>query len=565
MKCRDFAGAVERYLDETLSPADGEALRHHAAGCPACAAQIEALACAERALRSVAPHPAPPGMLDAVYARVRPQDRPARRFRWGWPAAALVPAAAAAAFLLLLGRGVSPPVGERSLHARVPALPGVSVPLPETTLSPPPIHSSKTAGKQGPHKTVLKPQPVSPPAPVAPRHPLRPRPRRPASNAEARSAAAAVPEENLSPALLAALQRPVTVVFRQEPLRAVARQLVEAADVPVHVEAPPEARVSLQARDAPLWFALEKMAEQTGAVIEPAGNGVALRVTAPRMAQAPPPVERPLPAQPQVAGQRQMTSVGSQKLSGRSEVWSPRFGSLPEKEFEAKPSPDGDRLILNRSRTPAAPEGASAEESSARKGREPLHDSEFTGSGAGGMSPAPLPDGLRGAAAPAAPSGNVGAAGPPGPRGQAALTPERRELPGAASGEQVPKAFETPRAGEGVRARIGWLVLIRVGPDWFGALQPLRITDGVLRYRLWIKRGDGRLDGAGASVRTAESRSGPQGGSIPLPGTSRRLRWAPGGESEIDLFPTGPVVTAPTELRGVHGLDAAASQWIYCQ
>jgi len=81
-----------------------------------------------------------------------------------------------------------------------------------------------------------------------------------------------------SPVVLAALRRPVTVALQDAPLSRAVERLSLAADVSIRLQpANQDGKAMLQARQAPLWLALEQIARQNGLVIAPDGNELILR------------------------------------------------------------------------------------------------------------------------------------------------------------------------------------------------------------------------------------------------------------------------------------------------
>src|SRR4051794_7753116 len=101
MNCRQFDSRLDCYLDGEIDAPRRAQMDGHAAGCPACRAQMEALRQAEHALRVPEFHAAPPGMLGEFHRRL---DHTSRRPALAWPWAAgtaLAAAAALAAFVML--------------------------------------------------------------------------------------------------------------------------------------------------------------------------------------------------------------------------------------------------------------------------------------------------------------------------------------------------------------------------------------------------------------------------------------------------------------------------------
>src|SRR5436305_11100771 len=122
MNCRQFDSRLDTDLDGEIGARRRAQMDGHAAGCPACRAQLEALRQAEHALRVPEFHAAPPGMLTEFHRRL---DRAHRRgplsrapaLAWPWAAGtALAAAAALAAFVSLphSPRVPEPPSGEFS-------------------------------------------------------------------------------------------------------------------------------------------------------------------------------------------------------------------------------------------------------------------------------------------------------------------------------------------------------------------------------------------------------------------------------------------------------------------
>jgi hypothetical protein len=90
-------------------------------------------------------------------------------------------------------------------------------------------------------------------------------------------------ELDVSPAVLAALQRPVDLQTEGLPVREVMVQLAEVADVPVKVDwKVPQLTVSVQEAGAPLWRVLENVAKQGSLEIYPQDNYLVLRPAEPR-------------------------------------------------------------------------------------------------------------------------------------------------------------------------------------------------------------------------------------------------------------------------------------------
>ncbi|HEX8042169.1 anti-sigma factor family protein [Candidatus Deferrimicrobium sp.] len=107
MDCRAALEKIELKADGLLSRGEAEGLAVHLAGCPACAAEDEAISATGtvlRALTGIRAKEKDPA-LDAMWTRVRAgivenretQRRPSRIARWAW-----MPAAAALAVLVLL-------------------------------------------------------------------------------------------------------------------------------------------------------------------------------------------------------------------------------------------------------------------------------------------------------------------------------------------------------------------------------------------------------------------------------------------------------------------------------
>jgi anti-sigma factor RsiW len=66
MRCVDLGPLVERFVDGGLDPSVSRSVEAHAAGCPRCAARIQAARVVARALEGAAPARAPAGFLDGV-------------------------------------------------------------------------------------------------------------------------------------------------------------------------------------------------------------------------------------------------------------------------------------------------------------------------------------------------------------------------------------------------------------------------------------------------------------------------------------------------------------------
>jgi len=498
MNCAEFDRQLDAYLDGALAPEAAEALRRHAAGCAPCAALLGTLERGQQALMSVRPRPAPPGMLAAVHARLEQQHR---RWRWAplWRMAMVAAPVAAAVVAMVIFRPPAPPLLVEEARSSVPpASLAPSPPGPPQKLMAFGIGADGAiAGGSGasparrPRRQVRAPSPRRPPPrPVAP-----PRP------AEAR----------ISPALMRALNRPVSVVAQDRPLGEVASQLAEEADVPVRVVGDAEQRVSLQAQQAPLWLALQAMAEQAGARIEPRGDGVLLRVE-PRLALR----------QTDGATPRQAPLAQQMARAPRQQTWSPEFGRLPERQFALG---GGGRVENQRSASANAAAGDAA--------------GPTTRARTSGAPTEPAPPAAGGLAAPTAP--------------QAA--PPDRDTTGSVRG-QVAEAHSARAAlapTSEVRLQRGEIAIFRVEAT-YGALQVLgRAGDG-LRYRLWVKHGDGRLDRGARTLRLATSaRPGP----LAIPSTAATIAWSVDPSGVILLRAGPPVELAPTVVRTLRNLDVA--------
>src|SRR5437763_13397944 len=79
MDCRQIHHWLDQYLDGDLAAPERERLEAHVAVCPGCRRELDALAAAERALRTPEFRAAPPGMLAEFHRRVAaPPPRPGR-------------------------------------------------------------------------------------------------------------------------------------------------------------------------------------------------------------------------------------------------------------------------------------------------------------------------------------------------------------------------------------------------------------------------------------------------------------------------------------------------------
>jgi hypothetical protein len=298
----------------------------------------------------------------------------------------------------------------------------------------------------GKHPLTLAPHGNVPgeraPVPAAP--PVRPPPARPSLATAPAAGSASKPSPGLSPALVAALQRPVTLSIASEPAAAAAAKLAEAGDLAVRVDVDGDHPVSFQSQGAPLWQALQTVAQETGLVIEPNGDGVRFTrlalAKAPRRAGAGRQVqarsilrqqveERQARAeqQPPAGGQVLAESEQTESLTGRRDaerpaaVWTAAWGDLPARQFgEANlRMASGNALhrtpaITQSFRTPAPPTGpAAAEPDGSRSGGAASRaDAPAPGSSSGlGAGATAREAGARGGGGGATPSAGFGGGG----------------------------------------------------------------------------------------------------------------------------------------------------------
>ncbi|MFO7897463.1 MAG: zf-HC2 domain-containing protein [Planctomycetota bacterium] len=109
MTCAEIRHLLDEYVDGELSAEREAAVDRHLAECPTCRAELEAVERTAELVRSLPREPAPPGLAEAVAARVRRSARRRRRaaaLRWigvgGW-------LAAAATLIVVIKTGSGPP------------------------------------------------------------------------------------------------------------------------------------------------------------------------------------------------------------------------------------------------------------------------------------------------------------------------------------------------------------------------------------------------------------------------------------------------------------------------
>jgi len=109
MDCTRFAKHIHAYVDNAAPPEIRAAMQAHAASCPACRGELEALAQLESILRSAPDAPVPQGFAARVMARAATQKAPRKLsiLAWGgtpeWWQELPGPARAAAAAILVFG------------------------------------------------------------------------------------------------------------------------------------------------------------------------------------------------------------------------------------------------------------------------------------------------------------------------------------------------------------------------------------------------------------------------------------------------------------------------------
>jgi len=118
MDCKDFAEHLHAYVDGIVPPVIGAAMQAHAAACPACCGEVEALAQLGIVLRAAAPlPPVPEGFSGRVMARAAARKAPAplRLLRWvpsfEWWQEMARPTRAAAAAALVFGLALGAVMG----------------------------------------------------------------------------------------------------------------------------------------------------------------------------------------------------------------------------------------------------------------------------------------------------------------------------------------------------------------------------------------------------------------------------------------------------------------------
>lgn len=76
MKCADFRKAINRYADNEISGASGEAMRQHVETCPACRRKLAQLDQLDRLLTASPTPDIPPDLANAIMRRARQMGTP---------------------------------------------------------------------------------------------------------------------------------------------------------------------------------------------------------------------------------------------------------------------------------------------------------------------------------------------------------------------------------------------------------------------------------------------------------------------------------------------------------
>jgi hypothetical protein len=645
MNCRQFDERLDSFLDGDLAPAERAQLEAHAGGCAACRAALGGLRAAERALRAPEFQSAPPGMLAEFHRRLGAATarRPAWSFptRWPWPALGAAAAAAAAVLVAFgplryhpgltgtqtmarnevpgaAGPSVSGGAGEQgSRGAREQGSNGAREPGSGGAREP----GSKGAGEPGSGGArELGSGGGGIPAPVAERAappvsapsgrpgPSLARVPAPPGSGGGRGPAAVVPVRRedqysapaggqpLSSALLAALQRPVTLSVAAEPALRAAQKLGEEADVLVQVDARASGNaVSFQAHGVPLWRALEEVAQQSGLVIEPKGDGIALTQLTLKAAVAPRaevmaeralpgnaavapgpagPVEarrresraapsEGLPTTPGAAGDRGAVRRASPPVGNvptlaaggagttRAAIWSAAWGELPAQGFGNTAQAYTQGFYGGQGFGGGGPGGPQA--------------GQWTGGGGlGGFGGGiPSPGGMTHELGVGGASADEPAARNRGGRERAAPAAPKPESPMAAARPAATRGAGRP--GRWVSVADGRVLLVRSADGTrYAALQPARQEAGRapgVRYRVWVLDRDGRVVGpedAAPRVLTARTSRG-GGAQIRLESLPGGLEWTPlrRGEGRF-RSPDGALQVCPTSERDVRNLNPPA-------
>ena len=129
MDCQHFAKHLHAYVDGAVQPEMGAAMQAHAASCPSCRRQVEALTQLGAVLRTAAPNsPVPEGFAGRVMARAVAQKAPAplRLLPWlpsfDWWQEMAGPARAAAAAVLIAGLALGAVMGwDANRNGRTPS------------------------------------------------------------------------------------------------------------------------------------------------------------------------------------------------------------------------------------------------------------------------------------------------------------------------------------------------------------------------------------------------------------------------------------------------------------
>ena len=87
MNCADIEQFLHAYVDNELDPLNAHAFAQHLAGCPSCAADLEALAATRQAIKTgMTRHAAPPGLFESIAQLTAEEPKiiklPARTGRW---------------------------------------------------------------------------------------------------------------------------------------------------------------------------------------------------------------------------------------------------------------------------------------------------------------------------------------------------------------------------------------------------------------------------------------------------------------------------------------------------
>ncbi len=578
MNCRELIEKLDALVDDELSPAERERVEAHAVACAACHRELEALRLAEQALRVPEFRTAPPGMLAAFHRRLGERPAPRRAFAWPWMAGSLAAAAAAAALVLVV-RPPAPPDappgvecarGPERLTAAaspvdLPAVPSLGVAASPAVTPPSAAASPASPSSSRRDAPALELAYHAAPALESGRLPN-------AGGPGLTRAALQPPAEesasSLSPALVNALNRTVTVSLESDSPREAVAALGEAADVAVQVDAAARSPVSYQASEVPLWQALEAVARQSRLVIEPEGDGLRLAMRGP--AELEEMRLNALPQGPRAGAAADRESMGrtpaaggrgvaarkpSAPPAGRVSVWSAAFGDLPEQGFAAS---DEALAQLQQRR---APDMLAA---------TPRAQEGVGGGGLGGF-------GAQG------PGGRIDPArGVPG-RSRAEDLSARRARREAAGGRSEPPPAPRPQpAAESRAAKAadadgaawhvvpeGRVLLLRSGDgERHGALLPVgRKQDAgvALYYQLWVEpAADGR-EKADERPPVATLRAGENGRATiqvaPLGGV---LEWSPAGPGKHQFRAVDDSLgLSPTDARSFRGLQPADRQYRY--